>query len=166
MLEKNLNSIIKSSINLYGRATKIPDGQKGLSQQNPFDIFGAIHGYPLYIESKLIKKNLNSFSFNIVEDHQYENLSWYYNNLKCKKYCLIAVGYYVPRVIKGVFFFDIKFITDEKEKGVKSFKKNIITNWYDKKLCIPISSTIIDNKRKEIMDLSNLEEKIIYGYSS
>jgi hypothetical protein len=165
MVESNLNTIIKNSINLLpkSRAFKIPDGRGGISIQSPMDSFGVLLGYPLYYETKLVKKNLNAFSFDRIEDHQYENLEFYHSSLVNKNYCLCIVGYYVPRVLKGVFIFDSHFVFEEHSKGIKSFKKKQLLEW-KKDYFIDINYHTVDNKRVELLDLSSIESKIIKGY--
>lgn len=167
MLERNLNAIIKRSFDLQENSCccKIPDGQKGQSIQLPFDLFGMYHGIPLYCESKLIKSNLNAFALNKIELHQYDSLHFYSTKSICKNLCIYSIGYYVPRSLKIVFFFDSEFIYNEFQSGIKSFKKQQMTNWHEKELFLPINYTTIDDKRVEVIsNLERLEEKIIYGY--
>jgi len=167
MKENDLNTIIKNSFNAiaHARAFKIPDGQHGISIQSPMDAFGAFQGFPLYYETKLIKNELNAFSFSKIEDHQFENLLWYHNNLVVDKFCLFIIGYYVPHSIKGVFIFDAKFVYDEAQKGLKSFKKPQMIKWKENGFFLPINYYTINGKRQELIEnLESMGSKIIKEY--
>lgn len=165
--ESELNTIIKNSFNLQDRSRlfKIPDPIHGTGIRNPCDLVGIIHGYPAYVESKLIKKEYEAFSLNRVEDHQYENLQWYNKNSQNKIYSLIIVGYYVPRKIKDIFIFDSNFVFEQYSQGVKSFKKKQILEWREKQSFCSINYKEIEGKRLEVIsDLENIDTKIIRGF--
>lgn len=126
MLERDLNTIIANSIKTYGgTACKIPDPKGGTGIQLPFDIFGAYKGKPLYIESKLIKSNVNAFPFKRVEEHQYHYLHTY-KQIIPTSVCLIAVSYWMSRSLFKVFFFEYNIIRDRYLKGEKSFKGKVM----------------------------------------
>jgi hypothetical protein len=109
----------------------------------------------MYLESKLIKSNLNAWNFkNTVEEHQFENLHFYANQ-KVETLCLYSLGYYIPRVLKIVFFFDSEFVYNQLQNGLTSFKKNSILQWYNNNKFFVI-------KKDLIVDLYSLKEKIIY----
>lgn len=159
MKESNLNTIISNSFNNYinSKCTKIPDPIQGRGIQLPCDYFGSYNGIPLYGESKLIKSNLNAWNFkNTVEEHQFENLHFYANQ-KVETLSIYTIGYYVPRQLKIVFVFDSEFVYNELKKGITTFKKPTIMNWYKNNKFLYI-------KKDLLQDLHLLKEKIIYGY--
>jgi len=165
MKESNLNTIIQKTLNRKNWGFKIPDPMHGTGIQNPFDLVGAYHGKPLYIESKLIKTEHLAFNFNKIEDHQIRNLRYLAESLK-ESICLVAVGYYVPRKLFNVFFFDIKTILNLKSQGVNSLKKKSITQLYQDGLYLPIEYEKIEvgGSVKRVQYLQNfeqLEEKVI-----
>jgi hypothetical protein len=123
----------------------------------PFDAFGSFNGIPMYLESKLIKSNLNAWNFkNTVEEHQFENLHFYANQ-NTETLCLFSIGYYIPNKLKIIFFFDSEFVYNQLQNGLTSFKKNSILHWYNNEKFFVI-------KKDYIQDLHLLREKIIYGY--
>lgn len=167
MRENNLNTIIKNSFNTVecSRCTKIPDPAKGEGITLPFDYFGLYKGVPLYGESKLLKTNLCAFNLSLIEDHQYENLHFYSSTSIKTPYCLYSIGYYIPRKLKVVFFFDSEFVYNEKINNVTSFKKPQIVNWYEKGLFLPINYTTVNEKRIELIShIETLDSVIIKQY--
>jgi hypothetical protein len=167
MKESELNLIIKNTFNENEFCFKIPDGREGIAIQNPFDLFGVIQGRPSYIESKLIKGGIYSFNFDKIEDHQFANLLKIENCIKVPHHCLIAVGFYKPRELKIVMFFDFMYIWNEKQNGRKSFLKKELEVYYNNNMFLPIKSTLTNGKKSDrIIGIENLEGKIIYGKTS
>lgn len=125
MKETDLNRIIFNTIEHYGGfAHKISDASP---TQKPFDGVAAYQGNYWNIESKLIKGDLTSFNFNLLEDHQIRNLTTIQKVTDSKNIkCVVAVGYYVPRKLFGMFLIDIGVITLAKEKGINSFKMPVM----------------------------------------
>jgi penicillin-binding protein-related factor A (putative recombinase) len=165
MKEIQLNTIISRSIKKIGWYHKISDPLGGTGIQNPFDGFGVINGYPLYIEAKLIKNGIYAFNFNKIEEHQITNLNEINKMLSISK-CLIAVGFYKPRQLCEICFFDIDYINQLMADEVKSIKKKQLEQYRDKGFFMKINYVEEGNKRRQYIDLSklsNLEDFIIDG---
>lgn len=165
MIEADLNTIIKNSIKEKGWCHKISDQGGQAYTENPFDLFGVYEGKPIYIESKLIKGGIYSLNLDRIEEHQYKNLNEIKEVLTVENYCLYAVGFYKPREMKIVMFFDSDYVWKEKQNGKKSFLKKELEEFYNQGKYYSIKSILEeDGKRHErIIDFDNLKEKIIYG---
>lgn len=170
--EASLNTIIANSFSQLplNRAIKISDPRGGIGIQNPFDHFGVYNGKPLYSESKILKK-LESFAFSKIEDHQYENLSFFSKALSDKCYTLIFLGIYVPHKMKILMTFDFDFLYEQKLTGKKSFFKKELDAWIEKGMFLDINYKNIEGEngkmtRKEIISsLEELDSKIIRGFN-
>lgn len=165
MKESNLNTIIQKSLNRVAWGFKIPDPMHGTGIQNPFDLVGVYNHKPLYIESKLIKQEYTSFNFNRIEDHQIRNLTFLKSYLP-DSLCLIAVGYYVPRKLFDVFFFDIDTILNLKSQGINSLKKKNMLQLHQDGLYLPIEYEKIEvgdgiKRVQYLQNFTNLEDKVV-----
>ena len=162
MKESELNTIITRSIKINSNfGHKLSDQSY---DQKPFDGFGIINNKPAYFESKLIKNDFKSFNFNIIEDHQYVNLTNIDSQLKdLPHYSLITLGIWIPRKLFYTFFFDINFIKLTKENGKNSFLKKELLEWVEKEKYLPVVNTEINNKKYKTIDLQKLDGVIING---
>lgn len=121
MKETDLNRIIFRQFREDGGiGHKISDES---SNQKPFDGFGVINGKTYFIESKFIKSEFSSFSFNLLEEHQKDNLHRIMEHSQFETEPLVVVGYFVPRKVFGFFAFTYESIIYKKLVGQNSIKK-------------------------------------------
>ena len=125
MKESQLNTIINNSLKQHGFSHKISDGIGGISVQNPFDGFAVIGKNNIYFESKLIKP-LKAFNFNIIEEHQIENMSLI-KKQNPENVCIYTVGFYEPRKYFYLLIFDHVLIEKLLNIGRKSILKKELT---------------------------------------
>lgn len=160
MKEADLNRIITRTLRRDAWGFKIPDGREGIAVQNPFDVFGAIQGNPLYMESKLIKGGLYAFNFKKVESHQWKALL----DLKAElpeALCLIAVGFWEARKRFQVMFFDVSFL-DGLRNNYTSILRKDLQRYELYGMFLNIETVKENGKRVQyVTDLLDIRTKII-----
>lgn len=158
MVESDLNRIIYSSFRLDGDfAHKISDDAgnfKGTSKK-PFDGFAVDENKTYFMEGKLIKSVYGSFNFNILEDHQIENLStiWEKTRNRPDVFSLVYVGWWKRRTLFDVLFIDIDLILHLISQGKSSILKKELLLLKNEDLFLPI--------KKEYIDVSRITEKCV-----
>lgn len=164
MKEKDLTTIVNSSFKKCENCWvyKIPDPPKGsatASSKRPFDVFGYTDKYNFVIELKLIKSNLGSFNFNIIEEHQLYNLTFINKIVNLYSddqfYIGYGIGYFIPRKLFVLFLFENSTIQYLINKGITSLKKPIITALYEAGFYMPIK------RQNNIYTIFNLKDNII-----
>lgn len=162
--EATLNGILDRSFKRTEFHHKIQDATGGQGLARPFDSFCTFKGLPTYYETKILKK-YEAFGFaSRVEDHQWDNLRLIDSKLSVENNTWIVLGIYELRKSFRVFFFDMKYLWNLKECGVKSIKKKELEQLVEKGLYLDIKGEEDkQGKRKQyIQDLHLLKEKIIY----
>jgi len=146
--ESDFNRVLFRAFNIdNGFGYKISDQSFG---KKPFDGFAVIKGTSFYIESKLMKSNLGSFRFNLLEDHQHiylDLIARNSNNQKDKIIPCVAIAYYHKKIPYGFFLFDYKYIKRKINEGITSIKKKELQIFFD-------------NDKKEF-NLTNIKIKCI-----
>lgn len=162
MKELDLNRQIVQSIKISkGWAFKLPDPSfadiKRGAGKLPYDIYGETHdGRGLHMESKLIKPQTNSllssFAFKEIREHQVENLtelSEIRSRNKTNQLLAYSIGYWRPRSLYVVFFFDVDYIHDLMAKGVTSLKGPEMMKFYEEGRFLPVKKKTLDARRIE-----------------
>lgn len=137
MDEATLNRWIKNS---FTWAYKIPDPPRMVvqaSNQRPFDGFAVDQNQGvIFWEAKLVKGD-ERFAFNLIKPHQIDNLLRIKEAIQkdmlllSKIFCIIYVGFYIPRKGVRLFSFDINMIHSLMLEGKKSFLKKEIQTLYE-----------------------------------
>jgi len=154
VIESDLNWLIVKSINASGGfAEKLKDPSyselmRG-ARKVAYDYFGTLNnGQSIDGESKLIKPStttqlLSSFAFSKIEDHQIANLSKQVDireRTQNNAIIVYSIGYWIPRKLKIVFFFDAKFIHDLINTKKTSISGKEMMKFYDEGKYLTIMS--------------------------